>query len=206
MSATNSSAPARAFSLNPVGLGWFALLVAASLPIFWFGIVSLGEAWSTPEYSHGPLIPLISLYLFLRELRLTPPAPPGTPADRRPGILLILFALVLGIFGNLVQIPDIVAYAHHLLDRRGDADGLRLGAGQAALPAGGASGVHAAPAAVRLLEAVDLPAGHLVGTGRLVRAAGGRAGVPRGQRHRPRASTSCRWPRPARGCAISSRS
>ena len=111
MSATNSSAATRAFSLNPIGLGWFALLVVASLPIFWFGLVSLGEAWSTPEYSHGPLIPLISLYLFLRELRLAPPAPAGTPADRRPGILLILFSLVLGIFGNLVQISDIVAYA-----------------------------------------------------------------------------------------------
>ncbi|HEX9856828.1 MAG TPA: VPLPA-CTERM-specific exosortase XrtD, partial [Paracoccaceae bacterium] len=53
----------------------------------------------------------ISLYLFLRELRRAPPAPPGSPADRRPGILLILVALVFGIFGNLVQIPDIVTYA-----------------------------------------------------------------------------------------------
>ena len=112
MSATeSSSAAARPVVLNPVGLGWFVVLVAASLPVFWIGILSLGRAWSTPEYSHGPLIPLISLYLFLRELRTTPPAPPGTPADRRQGILLILFALVLGIFGNLVQIPDIVTYA-----------------------------------------------------------------------------------------------
>ena len=112
MSATDSSsAAARPLALNPAGLGWFALLVVASLPVFWIGILSLGRAWSTPEYSHGPLIPLISLYLFLRELRTTPPAPPGTPADRRPGLLLILFSLVLGIFGNLVQIPDIVTYA-----------------------------------------------------------------------------------------------
>ena len=109
MTATDSSsAAARPLALNPAGLGWFALLVGVSLPVFWIGILSLGQAWSTPEYSHGPLIPLISLYLFLRELRATPPAPSGTPADRRPGILLILFSLVLGIFGNLVQIPDIV--------------------------------------------------------------------------------------------------
>jgi exosortase D (VPLPA-CTERM-specific) len=31
--------------------------------------------------------------------------------DRRPGIALILFALLFGIFGNLVRIPDIVTYA-----------------------------------------------------------------------------------------------
>ncbi|MCB6180111.1 VPLPA-CTERM-specific exosortase XrtD [Rhodobacter sp. Har01] len=98
-------------ALNPVGLGWFVLLVVSAIPVFWIGMVSLGQAWTTAEYSHGPLIPLISLYLFLRELRRTPPAPPGTPADRRPGVALILAGLVLGILGNLVRIPDIVAYA-----------------------------------------------------------------------------------------------
>lgn len=97
-------------ALNPAGLAWFALLIAAALPVYWIGFVSLAEAWATPEYSHGPLIPLISLYLFLRELRQTPPAPPGTPADRRPGILLLVFAFLVGIFGNLVKIPDITAY------------------------------------------------------------------------------------------------
>jgi hypothetical protein len=49
---------------NIAGFGLFVLLVAASLPLFWIGIVSLGEAWITPEYSHGWLIPVISLYLF----------------------------------------------------------------------------------------------------------------------------------------------
>lgn len=97
--------------LNPVGLGWFALLILAALPIYWLGFQSLGQAWVTPEYSQGPLIPLISLYLFLRELRHNPPAPAGTPVNRIPGIALILFALLFGIFGNLVQIPDIVTYA-----------------------------------------------------------------------------------------------
>ena len=83
MSATeSSSAAARPVVLNPVGLGWFVVLVAASLPVFWIGILSLGRAWSTPEYSHGPLIPLISLYLFLRELRTTPLPPRG---PRRTG-------------------------------------------------------------------------------------------------------------------------
>lgn len=112
MSISERNAPAAPLTaLNPVGLGWFALLVVAAIPVFWMGMASLGAAWTTAEYSHGPLIPLISLYLFLRELRQTPPAPPGTPADRRPGIVLILAGLALGIMGNLVRIPDIVAYA-----------------------------------------------------------------------------------------------
>ena len=97
--------------LNPAGLAWLAVLVVSALPVYWIGLMSLGAAWVTPEYSHGPLIPLISLYLFLRELRHSPPAPAGTAADRRPGIVLILVALVLGILGNLVRIPDIVTYA-----------------------------------------------------------------------------------------------
>ena len=97
-------------ALNPIGLAGFGLVVLASLPIFWLGFVSLGQAWSTAEYSHGPLIPLISLYLFLRELRHSPPAPPGTSANRRPGILLLLFGLTVGILGNMARIPDIVSY------------------------------------------------------------------------------------------------
>ena len=98
-------------AVNPVGFGWFCLLVAAAVPVFWLGLGSLAAAWSTAEYSHGPLIPLISLYLFLREMRQAPPVDPLSEVDRRPGIALILFALVFGIFGNLVRIPDLVTYA-----------------------------------------------------------------------------------------------
>lgn len=98
-------------AVNARGFAWFILVVAAALPVFWRGFGSLAAAWSTAEYSHGPLIPLISLYLFLRELRHEAPVDPTAPVDRRPGIALILFALALGIFGNLVRIPDIVTYA-----------------------------------------------------------------------------------------------
>ena len=98
-------------SVNLTGLGWFALLVATALPIYWLGFESLALAWITPEYSYGPLIPLISTYLLLRELRLAPPAPPLTPASRGFGVAVIVFALLFGIFGNLVQIPDVVTYA-----------------------------------------------------------------------------------------------
>jgi len=111
MSVSERLSPRPALSaLSPAGMAWFLLLVLAALPVYWIGFVSLAAAWATPEYSHGPLIPIISLYLFLRELRQTPPAPPGTAADRRPGILLLALALLVGIFGNLVKIPDIVTY------------------------------------------------------------------------------------------------
>ncbi|NOD95204.1 VPLPA-CTERM-specific exosortase XrtD [Ruegeria sp. HKCCD4884] len=96
--------------INATGLFWFALLLLGSLPIFWIGIVSLGAAWSTPEYSHGPLIPVISLYLFLRELRNFPPPNPVIH-DRWPGVAVVAVALAIAILGNLARIPDIVTYA-----------------------------------------------------------------------------------------------
>ncbi len=97
--------------VNRAGLLWFTLMVLAGLPVFWLGFTALAEAWITPEYSHGPLIPLISLYLFLREMRRETPAEAALPVDRRPGIVVVLLALTLGIFGNLVKIPDVVTYA-----------------------------------------------------------------------------------------------
>lgn len=105
-----SSSGLRPAGVNPVGLGLFVLLMAVSIPIFWIGFVSLGQAWTTPEYSHGPLIPVISLYLFLRELRNSE-TPSATVTDRWPGVLVILFALLLAVFGNLTRIADIVTYA-----------------------------------------------------------------------------------------------
>lgn len=111
--STSNTVPRSEFvpaGVNFPGLFWFLLLVAGSVPIFWIGLVSLAEAWSTPEYSHGPLIPLISLYLFLRELRRRPlPGPYVT--DRWPGIVVIVAALALAVFGNLTRIPDLVTYA-----------------------------------------------------------------------------------------------
>ncbi len=112
MSSTQSfDPPARSLpALNIGGLLWFLLLLAGSVPIFWIGIVSLAQAWSTAEYSHGPLIPLISLYLFLRELRRMP-LPRPVVTDRWPGIVVIAAALIIAVLGNLTRIPDIVTYA-----------------------------------------------------------------------------------------------
>ncbi|MEM7711587.1 MAG: archaeosortase/exosortase family protein, partial [Pseudomonadota bacterium] len=65
------------------GLWWLLAACLGAALVFWDGIVSLGTAWSTPEYSHGPIIPLLSFWMYLREMRLVPPAAPGTAIDRR---------------------------------------------------------------------------------------------------------------------------
>jgi len=104
---TSRLAPA---GINVAGVFWFVVLVAGSIPIFWIGMESLGRAWSTAEYSHGPLIPLISLYLFLRELRRAPLPDPNV-TDRWPGVAVIALSLSLAVFGNLTRIPDFVTYA-----------------------------------------------------------------------------------------------
>jgi exosortase D (VPLPA-CTERM-specific) len=101
-------------AFNASGLFWFLAIIAAALPVFWNGLVFLGETWMTPEYSHGPLIPLISLYLFLRELRDINPERAATAAKASPkryiGIAIIGLGLLLGIAGNVTRIPDVTTY------------------------------------------------------------------------------------------------
>ena len=111
MSETNPSGSLRHnLAAHHFGGLWFLLCCIASIPVFWTGFVSLGDAWITPEYSHGPIIPVLSAYLFLRDMRKVPPtARPVT--DRWPGLAVITVSLLIAIFGNLVRIPDIVTYA-----------------------------------------------------------------------------------------------
>ncbi|QDY69769.1 VPLPA-CTERM-specific exosortase XrtD [Qingshengfaniella alkalisoli] len=109
MSATTQPSLA-GITLNPLGFPSFILLLLVSIPLFASGFVELAQAWLTPEYSHGPLIPVISLYLFLRELRQSPPLEDNV-TDRWPGVFVILLALTGALIGNLVEIGDIVAYS-----------------------------------------------------------------------------------------------
>lgn len=98
-----------ALALRP-GLAWFALAILAGLPLFWLGLRGLATEWARPEYSHGPIIPLLSCYMYLREMRAVPPVP-SPVADRWPGVAVIVLALGLAAIGNLVRIDDIVFYA-----------------------------------------------------------------------------------------------
>ena len=64
-------------AVNLRGLFWFALAVLSALPLFWYGFGGLAQAWAKPEYSHGPVIPLLSFYMFLHEMKAVPP--PAAP-------------------------------------------------------------------------------------------------------------------------------
>ncbi len=101
----------KVLSITLTGFIWLVILTVSAIPIYWIGIESLAKAWLTPEYSHGPLIPVISLYLFLRELRKDPQPRTSPTLNRIPGVIVVLFALTFGVFGNLVRIPDLVTYA-----------------------------------------------------------------------------------------------
>ena len=111
--SASSLSPRSVWSLSTLspGFWWFLALNLAAIPIFWIGFVSLVQAWSTAEYSHGPLIPVISMYLFLRELR-THGTLPTQVNDRGAGILVTLLALGIALIGNLARIADIVSYAY----------------------------------------------------------------------------------------------
>lgn len=112
VSVSNSVSPSAEAqgSTRPLGLFWFALAVLSAVVYFQTGVAALGEAWILPEYSHGPLIPLLSLFLFLRHLKRVPVLA-GPVTDRGPGLALILVAMVLGGVGRLIQIDDFAAYA-----------------------------------------------------------------------------------------------
>ena len=95
---------------QPLGFVLFVAMILAAIPVFWLGFEALASAWSTAEYSHGPLIPIVSLYLFLRELRKTP-LPKAQVTDGWIGLLVMAAALSLAVLGNLMRVPDIVTYA-----------------------------------------------------------------------------------------------
>ncbi|WP_349294674.1 VPLPA-CTERM-specific exosortase XrtD (plasmid) [Thioclava sp. 'Guangxiensis'] len=95
-----------------LSLAGMALLAAAAmLGLLYFreGVTALLQAWATPEYSHGPLIPLLSAFMFAQELK-SEPVRTG-PSNRWPGLLLLAVAMGLGALGKISQIDDIVAYA-----------------------------------------------------------------------------------------------
>ncbi|MEP1202160.1 MULTISPECIES: VPLPA-CTERM-specific exosortase XrtD [Rhodobacterales] len=109
MTYFNSENRAVTSFLNP-GILCLLIAVVASGIYFQEGINALLTAWQLPEYSHGPLIPVLSAFLFLRQLKEYPPNP-GRIDDRMPGVYLLIFAVLFGLMGKLSKIDDIVAYA-----------------------------------------------------------------------------------------------
>lgn len=112
MSVSQSANGAARFpaSLCTWGIFWLSVTIVTSLLFFKEGLGELWGAWQLPEYSHGPLIPVLSGLLFLRQMRTVPAEHDDAP-DRRAGIALFVFALGLALIGKLLQVHDIVAYA-----------------------------------------------------------------------------------------------
>ena len=71
------------------GMFWLIVATLAALVFFDDGIKALLEAWQRPEYSHGPLIPLLSALLFLRQLK-TVPENHGAADRRWNGVVVIV--------------------------------------------------------------------------------------------------------------------
>ncbi len=92
------------------GMLWLIVAVIGALGLFYEGIWALLEAWRLPEYSHGPLIPILSGLLFLRQLKGVPERP-GPSVGVWPGVLVVLASVALASIGKLANISDIVAYA-----------------------------------------------------------------------------------------------
>ncbi|MEL7460057.1 MAG: VPLPA-CTERM-specific exosortase XrtD [Pseudomonadota bacterium] len=96
--------------INVWGVFWLAVATLAAGWFFRDGLDALLVAWQLPEYSHGPLIPVLSGLLFLRQLKDVP-VDPGPKRNRWVGVTVILAAISFGTLGKLANIDDIVAYA-----------------------------------------------------------------------------------------------
>jgi exosortase D (VPLPA-CTERM-specific) len=92
------------------GLFWFLVAIVGAGIFFADGLDALLTAWALPEYSHGPLIPVLSGLLFLRQLKEFP-VDPGPKRNRWVGVTVIIAALALAALGKLSNISDLVAYA-----------------------------------------------------------------------------------------------
>ena len=87
---------------------WIAIATIGSIAFFWKGFEALLLAWARPEYSYGPLVPIITGYMTLREVKRHPVRISND--SRMPGILVVGLGILIGLLGNLSEIPDFVTY------------------------------------------------------------------------------------------------
>ena len=80
------------FKLN-WGLVWLVIATFAAGIYLVEGLEALFVAWQLPEYSHGPLIPILSGFMFLRQLKEYP-VEKGPKQDRWIGFCVLLFAVL----------------------------------------------------------------------------------------------------------------
>lgn len=95
-------------SLTTRAIPWILVASVGAVAFFWDGLISLGVAWARPEYSYGPLVPLITIYMTLLEIHRHPVKPDH--GSRIVGLVVFALALLVGLIGNLVEIPDVITY------------------------------------------------------------------------------------------------
>lgn len=112
MSTLQSSKPrlSGASSLAHWGTFWLLVATVAAAAFFIDGLDALMRAWSLPEYSHGPLIPVLSLLLFLRQLKSFPENH-GEVGNRWIGVSMVVLAFLVAAVGKLSNVDDIIIYA-----------------------------------------------------------------------------------------------
>lgn len=110
MTSTNRQPRGLIGDITTWGMFWLVVAIVGAATFFHDGLNALLRAWQLPEYSHGPLIPVLSLLLFLRQLKDVP-VNTGTINDRWVGVGVVMLALAFGTLGRLANIDDIVAYA-----------------------------------------------------------------------------------------------
>src|SRR6187401_81056 len=76
------------------GLPWLAAAAFGIAAVYWTGLVSLLDAWTRPEYSHGYFIPAVAGFLFLRAMRDMEPRRVAADGDGFGSIVGIAFVII----------------------------------------------------------------------------------------------------------------
>jgi len=88
--------------------GTLAVAVGILFFAFWSGLTEMERVWGLPEYSHGYLIPFLSLYVL--SVRLSDLRRSGI-AESWLGVVVMAIGLMAFVFGELSAIYAIVQYA-----------------------------------------------------------------------------------------------
>lgn len=93
---------------NPLLLhALFAVGLAALFVFFWDGVWLMKEWWNNDEYSHGPMIPLVALFLLYQKL------PEIQRTSVNPSYLFfpaLMVSLAVGLLGEMSSIYTVVQY------------------------------------------------------------------------------------------------
>lgn len=108
---------ARHGGANPAGFAWLALAVVAALPMFWYGFEGLARSWAGislrwPDFAFRfqMIVPVAALLLMLQVMRSVPPAEERGGGSWL-GVAGMVAALLLAIFGTMLQIDHVVMVA-----------------------------------------------------------------------------------------------